>query len=189
MFLTDFWKKLRIYLWSLGIFTFLWVLAPSWQHLGCQFLHQLGLVELYYWLIDLNQDSKVIQGVKWEKLYKTMKILMFFVNFQLNQIQNWAIPEKIQTEGVQNILFSTPPPPLEFYIFLLYPWKFQAKQSSTPLFGFFLEQPIVLSRSRKWKTEHLADDARHKNVPPSLDLTKILKSCHKRNDRRKFLEK
>ena len=29
MFLTDFWKKLRIYLWSLGIFISLWVLA-SW---------------------------------------------------------------------------------------------------------------------------------------------------------------
>ena len=171
----------------MGIFTFLCVLALSWQHFGCCSLCQPSPAELYYWLIDLNQDSKVIQGVKWEKLYKTMKILMFFVNFQLNQIQNWAIPEKIQTEGVENILFSTPP--LEFYIFLLYPWKFQAKQSSTPLFGFFLEQPIVLSRSRKWKTEHLADDARHKNVPPSLDLTKILKSCHKRNDRRKFLEK
>ena len=38
MFPTDFWKKLRIYLWSLGIFTFLWVLAPSWQHFGCRFL-------------------------------------------------------------------------------------------------------------------------------------------------------
>ena len=104
--------------WSLGIFTFLWVLAPSWQHLGCQFLHQLGLVKLYYWLIDLNQDSKVIQGVKWEKLYKTMKILMFFVNFQLNQIQNWAIPEKIQTEGVENILFSTPPPGILYFFTL-----------------------------------------------------------------------
>ena len=41
MFQTDFWKKPRICLWSLGIFTFLWVLAPSWQHLGCHFLCQL----------------------------------------------------------------------------------------------------------------------------------------------------
>ena len=40
---------------------------------------------------------------------------MFFVNFQLNQIQNWAIPEKIQTEGVEDILFPNPPPP---------PWNF-----------------------------------------------------------------
>ena len=31
-------------------------------------------------------------------------------------------------------------------------------------------------------------DARHKNVPPPLDLTRILKSCHKRNDERKFPE-
>ena len=29
-------------------------------------------------------------------------------------------------------LFQPLPPPLEFFIFLLYPWKFQAKQSSTP---------------------------------------------------------
>ena len=33
------------------------------------------------------------------------------------------------------------------------------------------------------------DDARLKNVPPPLDLTRILKSYHKRNDRRKFPEK
>ena len=38
MFPTDFLKKLRIYLWSLGIFNLLWVLAPSWQHIGCQFV-------------------------------------------------------------------------------------------------------------------------------------------------------
>ena len=35
----------------------------------------------------------------------------------------------------------------------------------------------------------LTENARHKNVPPSLDLTRILKSYHNRNDRRKFLEK
>ena len=35
----------------------------------------------------------------------------------------------------------------------------------------------------------LTDDARHKNVPPPLDLTRILKSYHKMNDRRKFPEK
>ena len=32
----------------------------------------------------------------------------------------------------------------------------------------------------------LTDDARHKNVPPPLDLIRILKSYHERNDRRKF---
>ena len=35
----------------------------------------------------------------------------------------------------------------------------------------------------------LTDDARLKNVPPPINLTRILKSCHKRNDRRKFPEK
>ena len=33
------------------------------------------------------------------------------------------------------------------------------------------------------------DDARLKNVCPLLDLTRILNSYHKRNDRRKFPEK
>ena len=35
----------------------------------------------------------------------------------------------------------------------------------------------------------LRDDARYKNVHPPLNLTRILKSYHKRNDRRKFQEK
>ena len=35
----------------------------------------------------------------------------------------------------------------------------------------------------------LTDNARHKNVLPPLDLTRILKSYNKRNDRRKLLEK
>ena len=32
------------------------------------------------------------------------------------------------------------------------------------------------------------DDARHENVLSPLDLTRTLKSYHKRNDRRKFQE-
>ena len=32
-------------------------------------------------------------------------------------------------------------------------------------------------------------DCRHKTVPSPLDLTRILKSCHERNDRIKFPEK
>ena len=35
----------------------------------------------------------------------------------------------------------------------------------------------------------LKDNARYKNVPSPLDLTRFLKSYHKRNDRRKFPEK
>ena len=35
----------------------------------------------------------------------------------------------------------------------------------------------------------LTDDARHKNAPPPLDLTRTLKSYHKKNDTRKFPEK
>ena len=35
----------------------------------------------------------------------------------------------------------------------------------------------------------LTGDATHKNVPTPLDLTRILNSYHKKNDRRKFPEK
>ena len=94
-----FWKKLQIYLWNLGIFTFLWVLAP-WQHLGCRFLCHSNLVELYYQLIDLNQDLKVIQGVKSGKLKKTMGILTFLFNFFLNQIQNCSVEIKKMKKGI-----------------------------------------------------------------------------------------
>ena len=45
---------------------------------------------------------------------------------------HWAIPEKKTRgrEGVESILFLKTP--LEFFIFLLYPLKFQRKQSFTP---------------------------------------------------------
>ena len=35
----------------------------------------------------------------------------------------------------------------------------------------------------------LTDNTRHQNVPPPLDLKRVLKSCLKRNDTSKFLEK
>ena len=53
MFLTDIWKKLRIYLWNSSIYTFLWVLAPSWQHFSCCSLCHPSPVELV--LIDRSE--------------------------------------------------------------------------------------------------------------------------------------
>ena len=41
---------------------------------------------------------------------------------------------------------------------------------------------------KKYACQSLTDGARLKNVPPPLDLTRILKAYHKRNDRRKFPE-
>ena len=38
------------------------------------------------------------------------------------------------------------------------------------------------------RNQKLTDNARHKNVAPPLDLTRTLKTCHKRNDGSKFLE-
>ena len=32
----------------------------------------------------------------------------------------------------------------------------------------------------------LTEDGRHENVPPPLDLTRILKLYHKKNDKRKY---
>ena len=40
---------------------------------------------------------------------------------------HWAIPEKSKHGGLRIYVFGNP---LEFFIFLLYPWKFQTKQSS-----------------------------------------------------------
>ena len=49
---------------------------------------------------------------------------------------------------------------------------------------------IQLSIEKKnYFCQTFTDDARLKNVLPPLDLTRILKSYHKRNDRRKFPEK
>ena len=33
------------------------------QHVGCRFLCYLSLAKLYYDMIDLDHDSKVVQGV------------------------------------------------------------------------------------------------------------------------------
>ena len=42
---------------------------------------------------------------------------------------------------------------------------------------------------KKYICQTLKDDARHKNVPPPLDMGRMLKSYHKRNDRKKSTEK
>ena len=57
----------------------------------------------------------------------------------------------------------------------------QIKKLKDKIFSFQLK--------KKYFCQTFTDDARLKNVPPSLDLTRILKSYHKRNDRRKFPEK
>ena len=57
----------------------------------------------------------------------------------------------------------------------------QIKKMKDGIFSFQLKK-IYFCRT-------LADGARHKNVPPPFDLTKILKSYYKRNDRRKFAGK
>ena len=57
----------------------------------------------------------------------------------------------------------------------------QIKKMKDRVFSFQLKKKILLPNN--------TDDARLKNVPPPLDLTRILKSYHKRNDRRKSPEK
>ena len=58
----------------------------------------------------------------------------------------------------------------------------QIKKMKDRIFSFQLKK-------KKNFCQTLADDARHENIPPSLDLTRILKLYHKRNDSRKFPEK
>ena len=77
-----------------------------------------------------------------------MELLMAFVNFGLNQIQNCS---------------------------------FQMKKIKDGIFSFQLK--------KNYFCQTFTDDARLKNVLSPLDLTRILKSYHKRNDRRKFPEK
>ena len=57
----------------------------------------------------------------------------------------------------------------------------QIKRMKDGIFSFQLE--------KEYFYQTFTDDARLKNVPSLLDLTRILKSYHKRNDRRNFPEK
>ena len=134
MFSTDFWKKLRIYFWSLAIFTFLWVLllAPSWQHLGCQFLSVKSSGTIL--LIDRSEQDSKIKSYRGQ-IGKTLKNN----NFWLNQIQNSST---------------------------------QIKKMKDEIFSFGLKK-------KKNFCQTSADNARHKNVPPPIDLTRILQSYYK----------
>ena len=87
-------------------------------------------------------------GGKITNTLKTMRNSKVFVNFHLNQIQNYSV----QIEKMKGEIFS-----------------FQFKKN------YFCQK--------------FTDDARLKNVSPPLDLTRILESYHKRNDRRKLSEK
>ena len=57
----------------------------------------------------------------------------------------------------------------------------QIKKMKDGIFSFQLK--------KNYFCQTFTDDARLENVPPPLDLTRILKSYHKRNDRKKFPEK
>ena len=48
---------------------------------------------------------------------------------------------------------------------------------------------LSIEKKKHYFCQTFTDDARLKNVCPPLDLTRILNSYHKRNDRRKFPEK
>ena len=46
-----------------------------------------------------------------------------------------------------------------------------------------------MKKKKNYFCQTLTDDARHENVPLPLELTRILKTYHKRNNRRKLSEK
>ena len=63
------------------------------------------------------------------------------------RFSKWAIPEKIQRGlgGVRIYFFEN----LEFFIFLLYSWKFQTKQSSNPgIFHKIVLDPLKIPRPK-----------------------------------------
>ena len=83
IFLSEFWKELIIYLWSSSTF-----LTASW----CWRLCKPRLVELYYRFTDLSRDLKMRTAIKIKNSYKKWwEFWSFFVNFQLNQIQNCSV--------------------------------------------------------------------------------------------------
>ena len=70
---------------------------------------------------------------------------------------------------------------VNFYLNKIQNCSVQIKKMKGEIFSFQLK--------KKYFCQTFTDHARLKNVPPPLDLTRILKSYHKRNDRRKFPEK
>ena len=64
-FQQNFEKKLRIYLWSLAIFTFLWVLAPSWQH--------LVLAKPSQTILSIDRSEWRFESHTGDKIRKTLK--------------------------------------------------------------------------------------------------------------------
>ena len=100
------------------------------------------------WTDRSEQRFESHTGGKITNTLKTMGNSKVFVNFHLNQIQNYSV----QIEKMKGEIFS-----------------FQFKKN------YFCQK--------------FTDDARLKNVSPPLDLTRILESYHKRNDRRKYSEK
>ena len=147
MFLTDFWKKKKKLPLKFGYFHFSvssnTFLTASWLSIFVSGEPSRTILSIK----RLNQNSKVIHGLNYEKLSKMMEILMFFVNYLLNHIRNCSVQIKKMKDGI---------------------FSFQLK---------------------KYFCRTSTDDARRKNIPPPLDLTRILKSYHKMIDRRKFPEK
>ena len=70
---------------------------------------------------------------------------------------------------------------VDFHLNQIQNCSVQMKKMKDEIFSFQLK--------KNYFCQTFTDDARLKNVPPPLDLTRILKSYHKRNDRRKFPEK
>ena len=67
---------------------------------------------------------------------------------------------------------------VNFWLNKIQNYYVQIKKMKDRIFSFQLK--------KNYFCRTLTDDVRHKNVPPPLDLTRILKSHYKRNDRRKF---
>ena len=93
----------------------------------------------FWWFFGISDNFYIWKGLSvwkegsyvFQQLYQNQGPSLWPVlsNSFFQKREQWAIPEKIQTGRVEDILFWTP---LEFFIFLLYPLKFQTNQNSTP---------------------------------------------------------
>ena len=103
-----------------------------------KFIKTWGNLSWPFFFIMLYNSSKhgAICGIFFLELRLSSNISLKCRVGVLKSTIQWAIPEKIQTRGSWGYTFLKTS--LEFFIFLLYPWKFLTKQSSAPEYSIEL---------------------------------------------------
>ena len=113
-----------------------WKKKNIWRYHHFTQVYQKSWVLLHFWY-PLRVRVRATVSVK---------LHFFMMNHQ------WAIPEKSK-QGVEDI-YTFLKITLEFFIFLLYSWKIQTKQSSTPRFSTNCVRTLGNSKAKNknpWK--------------------------------------